>query len=273
MNRRTLTAHAEGAWKLAGGFYQAPATLMVESVACGSAGCLLWTAGTILGMAEKWHNIPLTLDHPQSGGRPVSVNASTAIRNAYTIGQVVDPRYCHSTRGLKATLRIPANHPRRREAMALKEVSIGVFSDEVAASGEFKGKRYAGKVISATPDHCAIVDRGACDWETGCGVRANSEVDELLAIAANTLTNMVNEILGKGENTMANHAGEGLYPPEVYAAQERNELQILKEWENFDGLPPMEITALRLKHAGKRQGKGGQQDYGDEALYPPEVTG
>jgi len=267
MNRRTtLKVHAETPWELIGGFYQAPATLLVESVACGSGGCLKWEAGVILNMARHWHDIPLTVDHPERDGHPVSVNSGTAIHNAYVVGKVVNPKYCHTARGLKATLKIHRDHPRRKEAMGIREISVGVFTEDIPESGVFRGKRYVGKVVSARPDHCALVDKGACDWETGCGVRVNSELDELRTLAGRAIAHWTNSII-KGESTMANHEHMAVLPPEVYeASREQDELQLLKEWENYEGHVPPEIIALRLKHAAKQQRPGSGHE--SQAVYP-----
>jgi hypothetical protein len=155
----------------------------------------------------------------------------------------------------------------------MKEVSVGVFVETVITDGEFQGTRYHGLTRKATPDHLAVLppgQTGACSFsEHGCGIRAYaSEIDELRAIAGETIKNWVQDILGKGGNIMRNYQEQGYFPQCV--EQETDE-QILGDWENCSPnmLPPVEITALRLKY-DSRQGKQ-STGHQSQAMYPPGV--
>jgi len=262
-----LKIHTESPWKLVNGHWVAPVTMVTEGVMCGSDGCLLWPAATIQAMADKWHDIPLVLGHPYGpDGRPVSVKA----RPDHIIGTVKNPVYDPITKSLRATIRVPEFLNGIHQLQQLREVSVGVFTNNVVDNGQHRGKRFVGRVTIARPDHLALLPEGqtgACDWSSGCGVRAYSEIDDLRAIARQTITALVNDLI-KGGNIMANHEHMAVLPPEVYAAsREQDELQTLKEWENFPGQIPPEILELQFRHNNKRQDRSGS-GHESQAVYP-----
>lgn len=270
MNRECLKVYS-GPWTLSGGHWCAPCILVREGVMAGSDGPMFWPASTIEAMAGLWHDVPLSLGHPMgSNGKPVSIKAA----QEHVIGTVTNPVYDHVSRSLRATIKVPEGVWRVHQLQAMKEVSVGVFVETVITDGEFQGTRYHGLTRKATPDHLAVLppgQTGACSFsEHGCGIRAYaSEIDELRALAGQTLTNWVNDILGKRSSIMRNYMEQAYYPPSVN--EEASELEILAGWENCgpNMLAPVEIQALRMKHE-KRQEK---QSTGHvaAAMYPPGV--
>lgn len=273
MNRECLKVYTASAWQLNGQYWTAPVTMVVEGVMCGSHGCQFWPGDVIRAMAGAWHDIPVSVDHPQINGVAVSINHSPEVFAAHAVGYVRNPRYDPGTRALKAVIKVPQGIRGLEQIMTMREVSIGVFTNQVREEGQFNGKRYIGRTTKADPDHLALLaGPGACDWTAGCGVRTHrSELDELKEIAGRTITNWVNDTL-KGARSMTNFEHEGVFPPEVYQAnKEREELATLAAWEGNPN-PPMEVLELRRKH-GQKQGQGRGGGYHDEANYPPEVTG
>jgi hypothetical protein len=159
--------------------------MMVEGVHHGSFGPIYWPAHVLAQSARKWNGVPVTIDHPKDfDGNHVSIHATdgTAI-----IGTVQSARYDSGKKAMKAEIQIPANHPRRSEIEQIREVSVGVFSDETYTPGSFNGEDYIACAIRQDPDHLALLPdvKGACSWEDGCGIRAYQ--DQRLTTAIQTL--------------------------------------------------------------------------------------
>jgi hypothetical protein len=175
--RQTIKAYMISPWTIENGVMKAPVVLIREGVACGSNGCIFWAGHILQENAHKWDNVPVCIDHPQVDGIPVSIEENAETRRAI-IGATKNPRYDPAIKGIRAEIHVPASHPRASEIQGIREVSMGVFSDETYESGEFKGKEYSACSITMEPDHCALLSGGqvgACDWETGCGIRNNSK--------------------------------------------------------------------------------------------------
>lgn len=248
-----LQAYIGDVWKLNGAFWEAPCTLLVQGVHRGSAGAIFWASHILRRNAHKWEGVPLALSHPMVNGKPVSITHSREIRAAHEIGRVVKPYYDEARKGIRATLQIPRDHPRIDEIKRLREVSVGVFSDETQTFGRWGGEPFDACAISMTPDHLAILpegQRGACSVTAGCGIRTNQNNDG-------------------GE--IMDFTSEAVFPPEVLATkQQQDDLQALAQWEGVDAVPP-EIQELRRKYGYKRQEQGQAQGYASEAVFPPEV--
>jgi len=251
--------------------------MIKEGVLCGSHGCQFWPGPVIEAMANKWSDIPVSLNHPKVGGVAVPIGHSRKVFTDHAIGVVTAPFYDPVTKALKAVIKVPQGVRGISQIMAIREVSVGVFADNVPENGQYNGKRYVGRTIRATPDHLALVSDGpgACAWPD-CGIQAHAHgaLDELRAIVGRTVAAMVNEAI-KGGNIMGNFEGEALYPPEVYEAnREADELQALKAWEGFPGPLPPEVLALQAKYANKKrreQEQGRGQGHHSEMLLPTTV--
>lgn len=266
MHGRCLKVNTESTWKLMNGYWVAPVVMVKETVMCGSDGCLLWPAETIKAMAAKWHDVPVSLDHPTIDGSSVSINKSREVYARHAIGFVQSPIYDPVAKALKATIIIPEGVKGIDRIRQLKEVSIGVFTTNVQGEGKYQGRNYIGHVAQAVPDHLALLSegQGSCSWARGCGVRAYSaNVDpdtrnEMLAVFADALGGHVRKIFGLGGCMKME---EGLFPHGVVVHEDDN--KILDNWEQSDKLAPPEINALRRT-----------QKAGDEAtdkLLPPGV--
>ncbi len=166
-------------------YFIVPAVMMVPGVHAGSRGPLLHTKETIAYQAERWNEIPVVINHPQDGeGNFVSARTKQQIGNA--VGVIQNTRYeDHKLRAdiwldeqkLAAASPEALNHIKTKEPL---DVSIGVFSQEVAATGEWQGEEYSGIAIDYQPDHLALLpgSRGACSWADGCGIRVNSIINQ-----------------------------------------------------------------------------------------------
>jgi hypothetical protein len=200
-------------------------------------------------------------------GQAVSINHSPEIRAQYAIGKIVRPFYDPQKKALKATIQIPLTHPQAAKIQGLKEVSVGVFSEETETYGDWQGEAYRACAIAMTPDHLAILadgQVGACSFEgeNGCGIRVNQESFQILQAAAMTALNHL-----MGENIMNTNKTEGVYPPGVVDKGEITANELAENWEGFEGLPPAEIIALTSSQRTK-----GKSDDDDNRLLPPGVS-
>jgi len=263
MNRRELKVFTDSPWKLNNDTWESPATLMVESVACGSHGCLYWPASVIENMAKSWHDVPLTIDHPLLDGTPVSVNLNQQIFDKHVIGRVINPWFDPISKALKATIQLePGRVGNVNQILSYKNLSIGVFSDEVNDVGQYKGKRYQGRVTMGTPDHVAVLPPGgpgpACSWETGCGIRANMSPGDM--ILSQALTTYIKQLTGEIEMTDEKMLPIGVFNEGEETTISESELRALQEAEIL--LP----THMNINLDGH---KPGQDDYQDEGMLLP----
>ena len=266
-----ITFYAEDSpWQLNGNFWQAPATLIVQGVHAGSHGPIFWADHVLKEAVKSWAYIPVTLGHPMVGDSHVSVNHSPETFVKYSLGEVIDPYFDEAKKAIRGTLQIPVGLPKALmdRVKNLKEVSVGIFSEDTQTYGQYNGKSYHACAISMQPDHLAILpedQRGACSWEDSCGVRVNSAGDKILQ---NALTNYVNNLMN-GENNMRDDFEYNMATPQLKAVEGESEVdvvQILKEFEDFPGLVPPWVMALRAKQERPKQDNDNYQ--GEEMLLP-----
>ena len=264
MNKRSITAYLAAPWQMNNGVMESPCTLMVEGVHHGNHGPLYWAAHVLRAAAAAWEGAPVSLNHPQVDGQMVSINHSPAVWARYAIGRVTRPYYDPQKKALRATIQIPANHPQAAKIQGLKEVSVGVFSEETETYGDWQGEAYSACAITMQPDHLAILadgQKGACAWEDSCGIRVNRESLQILQAAAMTALNH----LMKGEFSMTEPGT--LLPPGVVDEEKITANELAENWEGFEGLPPAEILALTTGPRTKAKG-----DDDDNRLLPPGVS-
>jgi len=182
--KAVMQANLAGAWRQRGNAMVAPAVLVRETVLCGSRGCLLHPRQTIQQSVKSWNGIPVTLSHPtDSRGQPVSIRQTPG----KAIGHVEAPRFRNGK--LLADIVIPSPTPALRTKLApLKQVSVGLYSDEIPATGVYGGKEYSAISQDYRPDHLAILpqnEQAACAWGAdGCGIGANADALQSLVAKA-----------------------------------------------------------------------------------------
>jgi len=181
----TITANLVHPWMIMNGTVRCPVTMIREGVLTGNHGPVFWPAIVLHKNAIKWNNIPVTLNHPKANGKFVGVNHDDTTRS-WIIGQIIKPRFDVSDKSIKAFIKIPFNHPQLSRIQNFREVSIGVFSDEVEITGNHNGRNYTKVATTMTPDHLALLtdEKGAYSWEDGCGLRTNEfyEVEPLIQL-------------------------------------------------------------------------------------------
>lgn len=166
---------APAPWAAVGPNYESPAILITEGVHAGSHGPIFWAGHVLEQSAHKWEGVPVTLGHPNVDGANISIRHPQA---PAPIGRVVRPRYDPVKKAITATVRISKDVPNVADVLKLREVSVGVFGEEMEDYGEWQGEAYAKCAITMDPDHLALLPAGvaaACSWEDGCGVRTHSK--------------------------------------------------------------------------------------------------
>jgi hypothetical protein len=162
-----------------------PVTMMVEGVHSGSHGPLYHPAKELGAAVDAWEGVPVTIDHPESGGEFVSVTLP-GIEQQYSVGRVFSA-HMEDDR-LRAEIWVDEARLTQKSPEALRsinrgemiEVSVGVFSEDEQLAGEYNGETYNAISRNHRPDHLALLPRGvgACSVDDGCGVRANKEGGE-----------------------------------------------------------------------------------------------
>lgn len=163
-----------------GNYLVVPVVMMVQGVHSGSHGPVLHLAEELGKIPESWNGIPVTINHPSVDGNYVSAN-SPEILSSWAVGTVFNARMDGDS--LKAEAWIEEARIQSLSADTLErinngeviEVSVGVFSDEEIADGDFNGESYIAVARNHRPNHLALLPdaTGACSVSDGCGIRTN----------------------------------------------------------------------------------------------------
>ena len=158
-----------------------PVIMMKEGVHNGSHGPIYHQEEELSKHVEAWNGIPVTIQHPTKEGANVSANSPEVLEST-TVGRIFNAHYAD---GLRAEAWLDAEKLQSVSPEAYGyimqgrplDVSVGVFSDDIATEGEWNGETYESMAANYRPDHLALLpgDRGACAWSDGCGVRNNTE--------------------------------------------------------------------------------------------------
>lgn len=180
-----LTDVRDATWK--GRQYKVAPVVMAKE---GVMNQLLYPADELGKYVGAWNGRPLTLFHPMADGDYISANDSTVPEEIH-MGLVRNARYEEGLRG-EAWLDVYHTQKARPEVLEYfsgarqgLEVSTGLWGDVLPVPGEWKGEPYAGIMTNIRPDHLALLPggEGACNWQQGCGLRANTTTDAEVIIS------------------------------------------------------------------------------------------
>lgn len=155
---------------------------------------------------EAWNGVPVTVGHPStSKGEFLSANDPKVLSD-WAIGRIFNVRVENgSLRGeawidVARANKISTDLVQRLVDGEQMDVSTGYFADAEGASGVLFGEEYTSVHRNVRPDHLAFLpnEEGACNWEDGCGIRANKErpvPTKKIAAIANSLRAMIDELL------------------------------------------------------------------------------
>ena len=159
-----------------------PVVILTEGVHAGSGGPTLYTAEELSKFVESWNGVPVTLQHPDINGTPVSANSPEIYENQ-VMGTLFNTIYQNGKLKAEIWLRntmIDLLTPGLRNSLMngeRLEVSTGLFCEDNQVPGTFNNVDYTSIATNIRPDHLALLPggTGACSWEDGCGVRANNK--------------------------------------------------------------------------------------------------
>ena len=164
-------------------YYVIPVTMMVEGVHNGNHGKLLHTMEELGKFPESWNGRPIVINHPEIGG--VAVSASSPEIMEHAVGVVYNTKVDGNKLVGEAWLdedKLNDNSPETLEDIEqgkIKEVSVGVFTDEKEEVGIYNDEEYEAVAFNHRPDHLAILTecQGACSVEDGCGLGVNDDLE------------------------------------------------------------------------------------------------
>ena len=165
-----------------------PVIMMVEGVHHGSHGPLLHTKEELSKFPEAWNGRPVVINHPMDEeGNGVCAN-SPELSEVAKVGVLYNTFFDDTICGLRSEAWLDVNKLQEVSPVAYDyikkkkslDVSIGVFTDQLDTTGEWKGENYQGIATNYRPDHLALLpgESGACSWNDGCGIRLNKNGKE-----------------------------------------------------------------------------------------------
>lgn len=134
---------------------------------------------------EAWNGVPVTVGHPQTNkGDWLSANDPKVLSD-WAIGRIFNARVEDGSLRAEAWIDVArANKVAPDLVQRLVDgeeidVSTGYFADAENSSGVLFGQEYYAVHRNVRPDHLAFLpdEEGACNWEDGCGIRANKRKD------------------------------------------------------------------------------------------------
>lgn len=159
-----------------------PVVALVEGVHNG----LYYSPESLERSVPGWNGVPLSINHPQIGSQSVSAN-SPDVRENQTVGWFYNVVFEDGK--LKGEAWIDEEKCQRLAPEILDyvnsgrplEVSTGLWSDAAPESGTWGDEEFSGSIITMIPDHLALLPggEGACNFDDGCGIRANKGEDKM----------------------------------------------------------------------------------------------
>lgn len=130
---------------------------------------------------DAWNGVPVTVGHPSNDdGSFLSANSPKTLTE-WAIGRIFNVRVEDGALRAEAWIEVArANKVYPDLVQRLVDgdqidVSTGYFADSENSSGVLFGQDYHMIHKNVRPDHLAFLpdEEGACNWEDGCGIRAN----------------------------------------------------------------------------------------------------
>lgn len=209
---RTETLHGKP-------YVVAPVAMLTEGVHNGSGGPLLYKEADVKQAVPAWNMKPIVVYHPQINGKGVSA-CDPDVLETHQVGMVMNTTYNGKLRAEAWIDETLANKVDERVMQALEEnkmmeVSTGLFTDNVAETGEWNGEQYEAVATNHQPDHLALLpDKiGACSIADGAGLlqlneaaeAAGKDVSRILARQMDVMRRMVGNALSHSNISQALH--------------------------------------------------------------------
>ena len=158
-----------------------PMVMAVEGVLNGSGGKLYYPKEELKKTPCVWNHKPIVVYHPSMNGAGISA-CSPEVLNTQKIGLIMNAKFESPALKAEAWLdmdRVEEIDDRIKTNLdkgIMTEVSTGLFTDNEATEGTFKGKKYDGIARNYRPDHLAVLPDqvGACSVADGAGLLRNA---------------------------------------------------------------------------------------------------
>lgn len=215
-----------------------------------------------------WNGVPVTISHPvNKRGESITANSPETLEK-WQVGTIfnakvedgklkgeawIDIELANKLApGLLATLR----------AKGKMDVSTGYFTVAKAETGEYNGVTYKEVHHDLKPDHLALLpeEEGACNWETGCGVRANSAKGKPMKNAR--MLSLLAKLIGNAEGEEEDEKTPATNEEVVSELIESDETPFTEDdRETLEALP---MDALEVVKAELLGGETNADDEGDD---------
>lgn len=176
-------------------YYVAPVTMIAAPIVMND---LLYSVDEVSKFPGAWNGRPVTLFHPKgSDGDYISANDESVAEDVH-LGILRNTKFTDEAK-LIAEAWVDIEHTRTTRPEVLEyyegkkqglEVSTGLWGDIQTVSGELDGVKYSGVMTNFRPDHLALLPggEGACNWEDGCGLRANDDAKGFARLFDNSMS-------------------------------------------------------------------------------------
>lgn len=162
-------------------YWVAPMVMGVEGVLNGSQGPLFYPEDEWSKNPSLWDCKPIVVNHPEIDGQFVSA-CSPEMLSKQQVGMILNTTWdgrlsAEAWIDKKKVAKVSEKVKNALENCEKMEVSTGLFTENEAKSGVFKGKKYTGIARNLVPDHLAILpdEVGACSNADGAGLMVNKE--------------------------------------------------------------------------------------------------
>ena len=155
---------------------------------------------------DAWNGVPVTVGHPETPkGEFLSAN-DPKVLSSWAIGRIFNAYVENGSLRAEAWIdvaranKISSDLVQRLVDGEQIDVSTGYFADAEPVAGVLFGQEYTAVHRNVRPDHLAFLpnEEGACNWEDGCGIRANKRgimLNKKLAAVANSLKETLDALL------------------------------------------------------------------------------
>ena len=174
----------------------APMVMLTEGVHAGSEGPLFYPSDELSKTPQVWNHKPVVVYHPSAPDGSALSACNSDILSRRGVGLIMNTRFEDGKLKAEAWLdESRANKIDERIAQAIEknqvmELSTGLFTDNVAESGEWNGEKYDRVARNFRPDHLALLPdlKGACSIEDGAGFLRLNAVPGQIKIINNEMS-------------------------------------------------------------------------------------
>ena len=203
----------------AGTFAVYPVVMLVEGVHQGAGSTPVYYSPEVLeASASHWEGMPVPIFHPTNNNGEFLMCTDPSVREDWCVGHVQNVRW--EDEKLKADVYIDVVLAEFRRPGLLAsldsgsqmEVSTGLLALDDGEEGAWQAESYNASITNIIPDHLALLPggRGACSFDDGCGIRANTKEEGMPKGTASALLILMNSHAGAESKTKHKRVLQGM---------------------------------------------------------------